>query len=123
MTQCDEIRFFAIDGAKTKNGGRVVANRCGMKYHEFCMAIEDDEVVYPDAPAGRIERDESTMMESIVEGVQYTVAASGTRVSNGDEIIDAGQQISAVITLINGEITCGYFDPEEIELLRAAGKI
>lgn len=92
MTQCNEIRFFAVDEAKTKNGGRVVANRCGMKYRKFSMAIEGDEVVYPDAPAGRIERDESTMMESIVEGVKYTVTASGTCVSNGDEIIEAGQQ-------------------------------
>ena len=123
MTQCNAIRFFAVDGAKTKNGGRVVANRCGMKYRKFSMAIEGDEVVYPDAPAGRIERDESTMMESIVEGDKYTVAASGTRVSNGDEIIDAGQQMSAMIRLVNGEVTCGYFDPEEIELLKAIGKI
>lgn len=123
MTQYDVIRFFAIDGAKTKNGGRVVANRCAMKYHERSMAIEGDEVVYPDAPTAYLECDESTMMESIVEWVKYTVAASGTRVSNGDEIIDAGQQMSAMIRLANGAVTCGYFDPEEIELLKAAGKI
>lgn len=123
MNLCDEIRFFAIDGAKTKKGGRVVANRCEMKYHDHCMAIEGDEVVYPDAPAARLERDESTLMETIVDGIKYTVAATGSRVSNGDEIIDAGQQLSAVIKLINGESTCVCFDPEEVELLKSAGKI
>lgn len=88
----DIVRFYAVDGAVTKNGGTVIARRSTMKNNGQCIALEGDVVVYPGGSRASVLRDESTLMQCDIDGVRYTVAAEGTPISNGDVIMLAGQQ-------------------------------
>ncbi|MDR0806494.1 MAG: hypothetical protein LBN41_07120 [Enterobacteriaceae bacterium] len=114
-----EIRFYAVNGAKTKQGGTLFAANSSVTCNNNNLGLEGDSIFYPDGSSAVIERDESTLLE--VEG--HFVAAVGTRLSNGDIISLANQESMALITLNDGQQTCGYLDENEVKILKNAGGI
>lgn len=82
--------FAATDGSKTKNGGlvRAMINQ-NIKAQGHLLAVVGDEVIYED---GTISKIISGAGEAgSIEG--YDIALVGSRLENGDEIIESLQSV------------------------------
>ena len=78
------IYYLAVNGAKSKNGGLVKATS-RYKVDGLAVARVGDEVIYADGTTSKIIS--GAGVACIVEGA--SVALIGSRLENGDEIIDS----------------------------------
>lgn len=79
------IYHVAVNGAKSKNGGLVNASSNGVKIKGLSIARVGDEVIYADGTTSKIISGAGTAC--IIEG--SSVALVGSRLENGDEIIES----------------------------------
>lgn len=79
------VYHVAVHGAKSKNGGLVNASSNNSKIKGFSIARVGDEVIYVDGTTSKIISGAGTAC--IVEG--SPVALVGSRLENGDVIIDS----------------------------------
>ncbi|MDY6457537.1 PAAR domain-containing protein [Acinetobacter faecalis] len=78
------IYHLALNGVKTRNGG-LVKGRSGMFLDNIPVALVGDEVIYEDGTTSKII---SGAGFALMEG-NLPVALVGSRLENGDEIIEA----------------------------------
>lgn len=79
------IYHVAVNGAKSKNGGLVNASSNGMKIKGLSIARVGDEVIYADGTTSKIIS--GAGIACLIEG--SPVALVGSRLENGDEIIES----------------------------------
>ncbi|MCE6237247.1 PAAR domain-containing protein [Acinetobacter pittii] len=79
------IYHVAVHGAKSKNGGLINASSNNSKIKGLSIARVGDEVIYADGTTSKIISGADTAC--VVEGLP--VALVGSRLANGDEIIDS----------------------------------
>ncbi|XZY02550.1 PAAR domain-containing protein [Acinetobacter baumannii] len=79
------IYYVAVHGAKSQNGGLVNTSSTNTKIRGLSIARVGDEVIYVDDTTSKIISGAGTAC--IVDGVP--VALVGSRLENGDEIIDS----------------------------------
>lgn len=79
------IYYVAVHGAKTQNDGLVNASSTNTKIKGLSIARVGDEVIYGDGTTSKIICGAGTAC--VVEGLP--VALVGSRLENGDEIIDS----------------------------------
>ncbi|MGR6844787.1 PAAR domain-containing protein [Acinetobacter baumannii] len=79
------IYYVAVHGAKTQNDGLVNASSTNTKIKGLSIARVGDEVIYGDGTTSKIISGAGTAC--VVEGLP--VALVGSRLENGDEIIDS----------------------------------
>ncbi|EPF6519047.1 PAAR domain-containing protein [Acinetobacter baumannii] len=79
------IYYVAVHGAKSQNGGLVNASSNNGKIKGLSIARVGDEVIYADGTTSKIISGAGTAC--IVDGAP--VALVGSRLENGDEIIDS----------------------------------
>ncbi len=78
--------YFAVEGAKTKNGGSVKASS-EIKIGQLKVAVVGDEVIYPDGTISLIKNGCSEA--GLYDG--KSLAIVGSCLENGDEIIETLQ--------------------------------
>lgn len=78
--------YFAVEGAKTRNGGTVKANS-KVKIAGACVAVVGDEVVYQDGEISKIKNGCGDI--SLLDGVSLAIV--GSQLDNDDEIIETPQ--------------------------------
>lgn len=86
------IYYVAVHGAKTQNDGLVNASTTNMKIKGLSIARVGDEVIYADGTASKIISGAGTAC--IVDG--SPVALVGSRLENGDEIIESPNTTIAI---------------------------
>ncbi|CAA0190634.1 PAAR domain-containing protein [Acinetobacter baumannii] len=86
------IYYVAVHGAKSKNGGLVNASSNSSKIGGLSIARVGDEVLYADGTTSKIISGAGTAC--VVEGLP--VALVGSRLENGDEIIDSPNTTIAI---------------------------
>lgn len=79
------IYHLAVNGAKTKNGGLVKASSDVWKIKGLSIGRVGDDVIYADGTTSKIISGAGEVC--IVEGA--SVALVGSRLENGDEIIES----------------------------------
>jgi len=79
------IYCIAVNGAKSKNGGLVKASTDKVKFAGLAVARVGDDVIYADGTVSKIISGSGSTC--LVEGVP--VALVGSRLENGDEIIES----------------------------------
>ncbi|WP_171334548.1 PAAR domain-containing protein [Acinetobacter stercoris] len=89
--------YFAVDGAKTKNGG-IVHTTSQVKIGGISVACVGDEVVYPDDTTSKIKN--GCGDASVYDG--RSLAIVGSQLENGDEIIETLQD-GACIRIFEGQ--------------------
>lgn len=92
------LYYFAVNGAKTKNDGLVKASTTQNTIDGLAIARVGDEVIYADGTTSRIVSGAGTAC--IVDGL--SVALVGSRLENGDEIIDSPNS-SVAINIFKGD--------------------
>ncbi|WP_373225793.1 PAAR domain-containing protein [Enterobacter cloacae complex sp. ESBL7] len=107
------IYRIAVDGSLTREGGIVRTNYNGCEIQlpdgrKVNVALEGDDVVYPDGKTAKIVTGSGRMSE--VNG--RSVALVGSRLNNGDEIISTPQS-SEVLLHREGEQLPGDFLTEK----------
>ncbi|MDC4868649.1 PAAR domain-containing protein [Acinetobacter baumannii] len=86
------IYHVAVHGAKSKNGGLVNASSNSSKIKGFSIARVGDEVIYADGTTSKIISGAGTAC--VIDG--SSVALLGSRLENGDEIIDSPNTTIAI---------------------------
>ncbi|MCG9515824.1 PAAR domain-containing protein [Acinetobacter pittii] len=86
------IYYVAVHGAKSQNGGLVNASSNNGKIKGLSIARVGDEVIYADGTTSKIISGAGTAC--VVEGL--SVALVGSRLENGDEIIDSPNTTIAI---------------------------
>lgn len=86
------IYHVAVHGSKSKNGGLVNASSNISKIGGLSIARIGDEVIYADGTTSKIISGAGTTC--VVEGLP--VALVGSRLENGDEIIDSPNTTIAI---------------------------
>lgn len=86
------IYHIAVHGAKSKNGGLVNASSNVGKIGGLSIARVGDEVIYVDGTTSKIIS--GAVTACVVEG--SPVALVGSRLENGDEIIDSPNTTIAI---------------------------
>ncbi|TLU65896.1 hypothetical protein FFB58_15480 [Enterobacter sp. MF024] len=117
-----EVRFYAVTGAKTKDNGIIIGTSSLTSYGKNTV-LQNDIVTYPDGTTAFVMPDPTTRMTTVVNGKTLSAAASGTFISNGDVITDAGQTSIALVTFENNTCMCSVMDEEEYDELKARGVI
>lgn len=117
-----KLRLYAVTGAKTKNGGKIIGSST-MSCNGLSGILQGDQVIYPDNTTAKVLPDPTTRMMCEVDGQQLTAAAVGTMIDNGDDIVEAAQNSMAIITFDDDTVMCGYIDEEEYETLKVKGVI
>lgn len=117
-----EVRFYAVTGAKTKKNGIIIGTSNLTNYGKNTV-LQNDIVTYPDGTKAFVMPDPTTRMTTEVNGKILSAAASGTLISNGDAITDAGQTSIALVIFENNVSMCSFMDEEEYEGLKAKGVI
>lgn len=79
------VYYLAVNGSKTRNGGLVRALNANYKIGGITVASVGDEVIYTDGTTSKIIS--GAGVACIVNG--KSVALVGSRLENGDEIIDS----------------------------------
>lgn len=97
----------ATDGSKTKNGGLVRASlNKRVKAEGYFLASVGDEVIYEDGTTSKIISGAGE--EGTIEG--FEVAVVGSRLENGDEIIDSLQSAFEFRLYHDREIPKGFLN-------------
>lgn len=86
------IYYVAVHGAKTQNDGLVNVSSTNTKIKGLSMARVGDEVIYADGTTSKIISGAGTAC--IVDG--SPVALVGSRLENGDEIIESPNNTIAI---------------------------
>ncbi|MNM25328.1 hypothetical protein D3C81_357720 [compost metagenome] len=86
------IYYVAVHGAKTQNDGLVNASSTNTKIKGLSIARVGDEVIYANGTTSKIISGAGTA--SIADGVP--VALVGSRLENGDEIIESPNTTIAI---------------------------
>lgn len=86
------IYHVAVHGAKSKNGGLVNVSSNSSKIGGLSIARVGDEVLYADGTTSKIISGAGTAC--VVEGL--SVALVGSRLENGDEIIESPNTTIAI---------------------------
>lgn len=86
------IYYLAINGAKTKNDGLVKASAKEHRIGGLAIACVGDEVIYADGTTSKIISGAGTAC--LIDGL--SVALVGSRLENGDEIIDSPNKAVAI---------------------------
>ncbi|MDC4513006.1 PAAR domain-containing protein [Acinetobacter baumannii] len=86
------IYHVAVHGAKSKNGGLVNASSNSSKIGGSSIARVGNEVIYADGTTSKIISGAGTAC--VIEGLP--VALVGSRLENGDEIIDSPNTTIAI---------------------------
>lgn len=86
------IYYVAVHGAKTQNDGLVNVSSTNMKIKGLSIARVGDEVIYADGTTSKIISGAGTAC--IVDG--SPVALVGSRLENGDEIIESPNTTIAI---------------------------
>ncbi|MDX8252062.1 PAAR domain-containing protein [Acinetobacter pittii] len=86
------IYYVAVHGAKTQNDGLVNASSTNTKIKGLSIARVGDEVIYADGTTSKIISGAGTAC--IVDG--SPVALVGSRLENGDEIIESPNNTIAI---------------------------
>lgn len=86
------IYYVAVHGAKTQNDGLVNASSSNTKIKGLSIACVGDEVIYADGTTSKIISGAGTAC--IVDGAP--VALVGSRLENGDEIIETPNTTIAI---------------------------
>lgn len=92
------LYYFAVNGSKTKNDGLVKASAIQHTIGGLAIARVGDEVIYTDGTTSKIISGAGTAC--IVDGL--SVALVGSRLENGDEIIDSPNN-SVAINIFKGD--------------------
>lgn len=87
-----DIYYVAVHGAKTQNDGLVNASSTNTKIKGLSIARVGDEVIYADGTTSKIISGAGTAC--IVDG--SPVALVGSRLENGDEIIESPNNTIAI---------------------------
>lgn len=115
-----EVRLYAVTGAKTKNNGFIIGTSSLTRYGKN-IVLENDIVTYPDGTTAFVMSDPTTRMTTEVNGKMLFAAASGTLISNGDVIADAGQTSMALVIFENNTAICCVMDEGKYEAVKAEG--
>ena len=86
------IYYLAVNGSKTKNDGLVKASVIQHTIGGLAIARVGDEVIYADGATSKIISGAGTAC--IVDGL--SVALIGSRLENGDEIVDSPNNAVAI---------------------------
>ena len=92
------IYYLAVNGAKTKNDGLVKASATQHTIGGLAIARVGDEVIYTDGTTSKIIS--GAGIACVVDGL--SVALVGSRLENGDEIVDSPNN-SVVINIFKGD--------------------
>lgn len=92
------LYHFAVNGAKTRNGGLVNASAVQYKICGLAIALVGDEVIYADGTISKIVS--GTGQACMING--KPVALVGSHLENGDEIIDSPNK-SFAINIFKGD--------------------
>ncbi|OEY93481.1 hypothetical protein BJD20_04785 [Acinetobacter proteolyticus] len=97
--------FAATHGSKTKNGGliRAMINQ-KIKAQGHLLAVVGDEAIYEDGTASKIISGAGEA--GSIEG--YDIALVGSRLENGDEIIESLQSVFEYRLYADQEIPQGF---------------
>ncbi|MDC4864528.1 PAAR domain-containing protein [Acinetobacter baumannii] len=87
-----DIYYVTVHGAKSQNGGLVNASSNNGKIKGLSIARVGDEVIYTDGTTSKIISGAGTAC--VVEGL--SVALVGSRLENGDEIIESPNTTIAI---------------------------
>ncbi|WP_286934227.1 hypothetical protein [Leclercia sp. UBA5958] len=117
-----EVRLYAVTGAKTKNNGFIIGISSLTSYGKN-IVLENDIVTYPDGTTAFVMSDPTTRLTTEVNAKMLFVAASGTLISNGDVIADAGQTSMALVIFENNTAICCVMDEGKYEAVKAEGII
>lgn len=97
--------FFATHGSKTKNGGLVRATiNQKIKAQGHLLAVVGDEAIYEDGTTSKIISGAGEV--GSIEG--YDIALVGSRLENGDEIIESLQSVFEYRLYADREIPQGF---------------
>lgn len=80
-----KMYYCAVNGAKTKLGGLVRASYKDFKIKNMSVARIGDEAIYPDGTTAKIITGAGSAL--VIDG--KSAALIGSRLENGDEIIDS----------------------------------
>lgn len=117
-----DVRFYAVTDAKTKDNGIIIGTSSFTSYGKNTV-LQNDIATYPDCTTAFVMPDPTTRMTTEVNGKTLSAAASGSLISNGDVITDAGQTSMALVTFENNTCMCSVMDEEEYGELKARGVI
>jgi len=117
-----EVRLYAVTGAKTKNNGFIIGTSSLTSYGKN-IVLENDIVTYPDGTRAFVMSDPTTRLTTEVNAKMLFAAASGTLISNGDVIADAGQTSMALVIFENNTAICCVMDEGKYEAVKAEGII
>ncbi|MBK4727603.1 hypothetical protein [Pantoea agglomerans] len=110
IAQLTSVRFYAVSGAISARGGYAIGTT-DFIVDGHRIVQEGDSVFYPDVTEASVLNDHSTGIE--LGDKCLTAACTGTMLSNGDELIRAGQKRMALFSYSNNSVSCGYIDSEE----------
>ncbi|NNP67066.1 PAAR domain-containing protein [Acinetobacter sp. Ac_5812] len=97
--------FAATDGSKTKNGGLIRATiNQKIKAQGHLIAVVGDEAIYEDGTTSKIISGAGDA--GSIEG--YDIALVGSRLENGDEIIESLQSVFEYRLYADQEIPQGF---------------
>ena len=77
--------YVAVNGAKTKKGGLICATGLNFQLHGIAIALVGDEAIYHDGTTAKIISGSGDALT--IKG--SSVALVGSRLDNGDEVIDS----------------------------------
>lgn len=117
-----EALLYAVTDAKTPNNGIITGISSLISYDKNTV-LQKDIVTYPDDTTAFVMSAPTTRMTTEVNVKMLSAAASGTLISNGDVITNAGQTSMALVIFENNTGMCCVMDEEEDEALKAKGII
>ena len=103
------LYYFAVNGAKTKNNGLVKASATQHTIDGLAIARVGDVVSYADGTTSKIISGAGTAC--IVDGL--SVALVGSRLENGDEIIDSPNNAVAINIFKGDKAPQGFLVSEQ----------
>lgn len=104
-----KIYCFAVNGSKTKNDGLVNASATQHTIDGLAIARVGDEVIYADGTTSKIISGAGTAC--IVDGL--SVAVVGSRLENGDEIVDSPNNAVAINIFKGDDALQGFLVSEQ----------
>lgn len=102
------IYYLAVNGAKTRNGGLVRAANNNCKIGGIAIACVGDEAIYTDGTTSKIISGAGQACNINGE----SAALVGSRLENGDEIIDTPESLFAVRIYKDQPIPEGFLNHE-----------
>jgi uncharacterized Zn-binding protein involved in type VI secretion len=102
------VYYLAVNGAKTRNGGLVRARNDNYKANGIAISCVGDEAIYTDGTTSKIISGAGQACK--INGV--SAALVGSRLENGDEIIDTPVSLFAVKIYKDQSLPEGFLSHE-----------